>query len=66
MNFHAADLNDIEALLREYDNLVYRATTDNMLGLVDVSYTTLLRTTQQHIQYCFKLKMALFFNSSVV
>ena len=35
MNFHAADLNDIEALLREYDNLVHRATTDNMLGLVD-------------------------------
>ena len=39
MNFHIVDLDDIEALLREYDNLVHRATTDNMLGLVDVSYT---------------------------
>ena len=38
MNFHVADLDDIEALLREYDdNLVHRATTDNMLGLVDAS-----------------------------
>ena len=36
MNFHVADLDDIEALLREYDdNLVHRVTTDNMLGLVD-------------------------------
>ena len=38
MNFHVADLDDIEALLREYDdNLVHRATADNMLGLVDAS-----------------------------
>ena len=38
MKFHVADLDDIEALLREYDdNLVHRVTTDNMLGLVDAS-----------------------------
>ena len=27
-------------------------------------YSTLLRTTQQHIQYCFKIKMAVFFSST--
>ena len=38
MKFYVADLDDIEALLREYDdNLVHRVTTDNMLGLVDAS-----------------------------
>lgn len=38
MNFDISDLDDIDALLREYDtNLVHRATTGNMLGLVDAS-----------------------------
>ena len=33
-----ADLDDTEALLREYDdNLIHRATPDNMLCLIDAS-----------------------------
>jgi len=36
--FWFADLDNIEALLKEYDtNLIDKATPDNMLGLVDAS-----------------------------